>query len=301
MVVSGKKKITKSVIVFAIVCSCLLVILTGCGVNPVTHKPYFQFISDPEENILGEMAKQYVEKEFKNDIFNNKEIEEYVAYVGQKLVNISHHPKLQYTFKILNSETLNAFAIPGKQIYLTTGLLSKLEKESQLAVVLGHEVAHIVLRHPVKMIEENIIAEGYPYLMGYLIRKLSHIKNIPNLSYITTQITDSIISGGFPTEYEQQADILTLDYVVKSGYHPYGMIELMEILQRESRGIPASMKNYLKAHPYVSKDIRSVKNNIDKRYKKELDNAILVNDSIEFQRIIRAYFHNNINNMKFEK
>ncbi|MFN7182124.1 MAG: M48 family metalloprotease [Planctomycetota bacterium] len=286
---------------FQILTVGLLIVFNGCRINPITHKPYFQLISDREEISLGEFTREYVDKEFHYAIFNNKAIEEYISYVGQKLVRVSHRSTLGYTFRILNSDSLNAFALVGGNIYITTGLLSVIENESQLAVVLAHELAHIALHHPGRMLKDSIESEGPLYTIGYLIRKLSTSAKA-YLTYHISQVTEMIISGGFSEKDEKEADILMLEYVVRSGYHPSGFVELLKILQKVNKESPELVANFFKTHPSWSKDISAVERSIVEKYKNELEKEILINDSVEFQRIVRNFFLvERIKNIKFEK
>ncbi|MFN7182123.1 MAG: M48 family metalloprotease [Planctomycetota bacterium] len=268
-----------------------VVVLGGCGVNPVSGKTEFQIISDSEEVILGESTRKQAEIEF-GGIFENKEIEEYVNYVGQKLARVSHRPNFKYTFKVVNSKILNAFAIPGGYIYITKGLLAKLEKESQLAAVLGHEVAHIGARHSARMLENALLAEGI-ILGGYaILRKKTGDKNVRNIYKIASHVTAAIILSGYSRENEEQADILGLDYIVKNNYHPYGMVELLEILQKEGKERPNLVQDLFRTHPYTKKRIEYVKREIDERYKERIEKGGLIIDTDEFQRIVRSYFKN---------
>lgn len=270
----------------------LVILLSGCGVNPVTGKTELQIISDSEEVILGEATKKEAEVQF-GGTMANKEIEEYINYVGQKLARVSHRPKFQYTFKVVNSKILNAFAIPGGFIYITRGLLSRLTKENQLAAVLSHEVAHIGARHSARMLENALLAQGI-ILGGYqILRKNTKSQDTKNIYLIASQITATIILSGYSRDNEEQADILGLDYMVKTGYHPYGMIELMQILQKESKEHPNLIEDLFRTHPYTSKRIEYVKKEIDTKYKDILSKGGLVEDTPEFQRIVREYFINN--------
>ncbi len=261
----------------------------GCGVNPITGKTEFQIISDSEEVVLGEASKKEAEAQF-GGIMHNKEIEEYVNYVGQKLARVSHRPKFQYTFKVVNSNILNAFAIPGGFIYITRGLLSRFTKESQLAAVLSHEVAHIGARHSARMLENALLAQGI-ILGGYqIIRKNTKSRDTKNIYLIASQITATIILSGYSRENEEQADILGLDYMVKTGYHPYGMLELMQILQKESKEHPNLIEDLFRTHPYTKKRIEYVKKEIDSKYKDVLERRSFTEDTPEFQKIVRSYF-----------
>jgi beta-barrel assembly-enhancing protease len=270
----------------------VFLIINGCGVNPITGKSELQLISDSEEVVLGESTRKTAEVEF-GGIFDNPQINEYVNYIGQKLARVSHRPNFNYSYKVVNSHILNAFAIPGGYIYITKGLLSKLENESQLVAVLAHETAHIGARHSARMLENALLAEGIIWV-GYLgVKKASKKKDVRNAYLVASQVTAAIILSGYSRDDEEQADILGLDYMVKVGYHPYGMVELLQILQKESKEKPNLVEDLFRTHPYTKKRIEYVKAEIDKRYKEYIDSGKLVKDTEEFQRIVRSYFLQN--------
>lgn len=280
-------------LLFSTIYSILFAIMvTGCGINPVTGRTELQIISDSEEVILGEASRKEAEIQF-GGTMNNKEVEEYINYVGQKLARVSHRPKFQYTFKIVNSKILNAFAIPGGFIYITRGLLSRLEKENQLAAVLSHEVAHIGARHSARMLENALLAQGIIWGGYQILRKNTKSKDTKNIYLISSQITATIILSGYSRDNEEQADSLGLDYMVRVKYHPYGMIELMQILQKESKEQPNLIEDLFRTHPYTKKRIENVKREIDSKYKNILGKEALIEDTPEFQRIVRRYFLDN--------
>ncbi len=272
-----------------IICYSLSLIFNGCGVNPVTGKTELQLISDSEEVSLGEATRKQAETEF-GGIFDNEEIQQYISYVGQKLARVSHRPNFKYTFKVVNSKILNAFAIPGGYIYITKGLLSRLEKESQLAAVLAHEVAHIGARHSARMLENALLAGGI-ILGGYtLLKKNTKDEDVHNIYLIASQVVATIILSGYSRKDEEEADTLGLDYIVKNNYHPYAMIELLEILQKENKERPNFVEDLFRTHPYTKKRIDYVKKEIDNRYKDKLERGDLITNTSEFQKIVRSYF-----------
>jgi predicted Zn-dependent protease len=120
---------------------------------------------------------------------------------------------------------VNAFALPGGYIYITTGLLKELNSEAQLAAVLAHETAHVTARHIAQQITRNIIIDA-----GFSVAGSQASTSAMRVANIVRQLE----SMSFTREQERQADEVGLDYLVKAGYTPYGMIETMEILQRQS-------------------------------------------------------------------
>ncbi|MCA1804419.1 MAG: M48 family metalloprotease [Xanthomonadaceae bacterium] len=128
-------------------CAVLLV-LSGCAVNPVTGKQDFVLLSEDEEIALGRsMHPQLLEQ---MPPYEDPALQAYVRGVGERLAQVSHRSNLIYRFTVLDSDQVNAFATPGGYIYITRGLLAYLNTEAELAAVLGHEIGHVTARHSVR-------------------------------------------------------------------------------------------------------------------------------------------------------
>ena len=123
----------------------LVAFTTACATNPVTGKRQMSLLSEAEELAIG--AQQDVEIRREMGVYDDSALQAYVSEIGQDLARASHRPNLPWTFTIVDSPAINAFALPGGYVYLTRGILAYLDDESELAGVLGHEIGHVTARH----------------------------------------------------------------------------------------------------------------------------------------------------------
>ena len=117
----------------------------ACASNPVTGRREVSLISEAEEIAIGRQGDAEIRREM--GVYADGELQRYVSGIGERIAGVSHRPTLPWTFTIVDDPAVNAFALPGGYIYVTRGLLSHLGDESELAGVLGHEVAHVTARH----------------------------------------------------------------------------------------------------------------------------------------------------------
>ncbi|MBN1795070.1 MAG: M48 family metalloprotease [Sedimentisphaerales bacterium] len=224
------------------------IVCTGCSVNPVTGENQFLLVSPEDEKQMGEEYSKEVEKELGQSV-NDVQIQNYINSIGQKIARICHSPEVGFSYKAIDHNSVNAFALPGGYIYITTGLLKELGAESQLAGILAHETAHVTARHIAQQITRD-------YLIGIGFTVASY--KVSSGALRVADIVRQLESMSFSRSEERQADTIGMDYMVKAGYTPYGMVETMEILQKqdESRTIeffsthpsPENRIGYLKEH-----------------------------------------------------
>ena len=125
----------------------LLLLVTGCSVNPVTGENQLHLVSTSQEIAIGEKNYGPMQQAQGAQYVVNPAVQAYVAEVGNKLAAVSDAPQLPYQFVVLNNPVPNAWALPGGKIAINRGLLVLLQDESELAAVLGHEVVHAAARH----------------------------------------------------------------------------------------------------------------------------------------------------------
>jgi len=211
-------------LLFLVFTVCLvLVFQVGCQVNPVTGEKQFSLISPEDEKTMGLDYSKQVEKEMGQSV-RDEQLQNYINSVGQKIAAVSHNPTYGFSYKAIDHNSVNAFALPGGYIYITTGLLKELNSEAQLAAVLGHETAHVTARHIASQITND-------YLMSLGVKVLGSASSTAGSM---GQIVANLQSMSFSRADEKQADAIGLGYMVKAGYTPNGMIETMEILQKQS-------------------------------------------------------------------
>jgi len=209
---------------------------------------------------LGKKYAPQVEKEMGGKI-PDPALQEYIDRVGQKIVRVSHRRNFEYHFVALNDKSVNALALPGGYIYITKGLLKKLTTEAQLAAILGHEVTHVVARDVSAAISREM---G----IGILLSAATYGKT-PRAAMVAANLTRQLLGLRFSRKDEQEADIGGLDYMVRAGYNPYGMVETMQILQNLQKSRPVE---FFSTHPnpenrieYLTEEIEVVYPNLQGR------------------------------------
>jgi len=220
----------------------------GQGVN---------FYSIEKEIALGKQLAQEVERQGK--VVDDPVIAEYVNRVGQNLVRNSD-AKVPFTIKVLDSEEVNAFALPGGFFFVNTGLILKADNEAELAGVMGHEIAHVAARHGTRNATRGQIAQigmiaasiAIPYgWTGYAIRQGAGMA-IP-LGFLT-----------FSRANEREADHLGLQYMYKAGYDPTAFIDFFEKIETLEKAKPGSISKVFSTHPPTDDRIQAAQEEIQK-------------------------------------
>jgi predicted Zn-dependent protease len=218
----------------------------GKGVN---------FYSLEKEIALGKQLAQEVERQAK--IIDDPIISEYVNRVGQNLVRNSD-AKVPFTIKVLDTEEVNAFALPGGFFFVNSGLILKADTEAELAGVMAHEIAHVAARHGTRQATRG---------------ELINIGTIPLIfmggwtGYIIRQGAGLAIPMGFlqfTKAFEKEADYLGLQYLYKSGYDPTAFVDFFEKIQTLEKKKPGTMAKVFSTHPMTDDRIKSAQTEIDK-------------------------------------
>lgn len=229
-------------------------LMDGCATNPVTGKSEFSLISEKDEIALGSQAYSGAIAEFGGE-YNDPVLGEYVQGVGQSLGKISHRPNLPYEFTVVSSSMVNAFALPGGKIVITTGLLSKFDNEGQLAGVLGHEIGHVTARHAARS-----ISRAYLFQIGLVAGAVytQHRGSGEELVALSS-IGLALLQLKYSRDQEKQSDGLGMDYAVKAGYNPQGVVSLLEVLKSTHDREPSALEGMFLTHPLTSARIRDAK------------------------------------------
>ncbi len=209
----------------------------GCATNPITGRQELMLFSPQQDIEIGRKYAPEVEKQMGGRI-TDQTLQNYIDGVGQRIAAVSHNPDFEYRFVVLNHESINAFALPGGYVFVTRGMLEKLESEAQLAAILAHEVAHIVARDTMNVMSNQI---GIDILLS-----AATSENTPAGVTTAANLTNQIIGLRYSREDEQTADLAGLDYMSWTGYNPYAMVETIQMLQslHESRPI-----EFFSTHP----------------------------------------------------
>src|SRR5437879_3085786 len=213
----------------------------GKGVN---------FYSLEKEIALGKGLANEVERSAK--IIDDPVISEYVNRVGQNLVRNSD-AKVPFTIKVIDSEDVNAFALPGGFFFVNSGLILKADNEAELAGVMAHEIAHVAARHGTRQATRGEIAQlaAIPLILmggwtGYGIRQAASVAI--RVGFLT-----------FSRGFESEADMLGLEYMYKSGYDPGAFVDFFEKIQSAEKKKPGTMSKVFSTHPLTGDRMETAK------------------------------------------
>ncbi len=232
----------------------LIALLVSCVTTGPGGKKSLVVIPTESEVEIGKEVVRDVES--KERVLNNAQVQNYVADVGRRIANICDRRDVKYSFKVLDSNEINAFACPGGFIYIYKGLMKQMDNEAQLAAVLAHEVGHVVARHSMKRLQA---AYGYSILMEVALGD--------KMSQTAQQMVDAaagLILLGYGRDNEYEADDYGILYAKKAGYNPKGMIQIFEKFKQMEGQPPNTFEKLLMSHPPAGDRINNGNNEIQK-------------------------------------
>jgi len=221
----------------------------GKGVN---------FFSLEKEIGLGKVLAQEVERQAK--IINDPVIAEYVNRVGQNLVRNSD-AKVPFTIHVIDSEEVNAFALPGGFFFVNSGLILKADTEAELAGVMAHEIAHVAARHGTRQATRGEIVNlaSIPLIfvgggIGYGVREAASV--LVPVGFLK-----------FSRGFESEADLLGLEYMYKAGYDPTAFVDFFEKIETLEKRKPGTVAKVFSTHPITADRIKATQKNIEELLK----------------------------------
>jgi predicted Zn-dependent protease len=197
----------------------------GCSVNPATGKRQIALISEQQEIAMGLESAKGAEAQYGR--YPDDELQAYVSEIGQRLAAASERPQLPWSFTVIDDPTVNAFALPGGQIFVTRGILTHFNSEAELASVLGHEIGHVTARHSVEQLSTQQLAS-----LGLGVAMIASEDMRPYGGMIAQGMQLMFLK--FSRDDESQSDMLGLRYMTRTGYDPNEMPKMFVTLGRIS-------------------------------------------------------------------
>lgn len=231
----------------------------SCATSPVTGRTQLMLVSEEEEI---QIDRQNAPFQFSADYgqIQDQGLNDYVRQVGQSLAARTHRTQMPYSFRVVNANYVNAYAFPGGSIACTRGILLSLDNEAELAALLGHELGHVNARHTAQQMSKgkltNTIVGGFSVVAGAVAGGLGQ------LAGTLGGIGAGALLASYSRDNEREADALGMDYMVKAGYGPKGMVGLMDMLQSLSKSKPGTIELMFATHPMS-----------DERYQKAVQNS----------------------------
>jgi predicted Zn-dependent protease len=195
--------------------------LGACAINPVTGKQDFVTISEAEEISQGRRYHKEIIATY--GVYDDPALQQYVDRIGQELAAKSHRAHLEFTFTVLDSPDINAFALPGGYVYVTRGIMAYLDSEAELAGVIGHEIGHVTARHSVRQQGGQLASN----ILSILVAATTGDQTLGNLSQ---QLSTGLIRG-YGRDHELEADRLGAEYLHTASYDPENMLEVIGVLK----------------------------------------------------------------------
>jgi predicted Zn-dependent protease len=210
----------KSVVSRLVSVTVLLLVLQACATNPVSGKREFA-LSESWEINAGKQYHQEILKQY--TVYDDPALQEYVNSIGQRLAKKSHRPDLPFTFTLLDSPQVNAFALPGGYVYITRGIMAYMNKEAHLAGVIGHEIGHVTGRHGAQRAAQQQIA-GVATVVVAVGTGNSELAQ-------ASQMLGGALMSGYGRDQELESDRLGAQYIAKNNYAVDDMIGVIGILK----------------------------------------------------------------------
>src|SRR5262245_41928076 len=230
-------------------------LVVGCATAPYTGRSQLILVSEGQEASLGEDAYRHSLRE--SVVTHDPEAERLVRKVGEKIATVANKPEYKWEFTVINDpQTVNAFAVPGGKVAVYTGIFGPARDEAGLAVVLGHEVAHALARHPAERMSQGMLLQLGGVGLGVALGKNPAVANQVLQAY-------GMVGGvgllPFSRSQETEADHIGLILMAKAGYDPRVALELWERMEKKEggKGIPPE---FLSTHPSYETRVEQLRN-----------------------------------------
>ncbi|MEM9884808.1 MAG: M48 family metalloprotease [Bacteroidota bacterium] len=234
------KYISKLIRFLSITASFLVLILSSCTRNPVTGKKQALVMSEEREIALGQQSDPQVVAAF--GLYDDDKLQQYINSKGQQMAAISHRPDLKFTFRLVDSPVVNAFALPGGFVYFTRGIMAHFNNEAEFAGVLGHEIGHVTGRHGAIQQRNQTIAQVGLIAGLVLSQEVAQFANELSQGVQLLMLKNS-------RDHESESDLLGVEYSTSVGYDAHEMANFFETISRLSGGASQSIPTFMSTHP----------------------------------------------------
>lgn len=233
-----------------------VLLLSACATNPVTGRREFMIISEQEEQALGDRAHPQVIEQFR--IYDEKpDLNRMVTEIGQRIAAGSDRPELRWRFTLLDTPMVNAMALPGGYVYVTRGILERMNSEDELAGVIAHEMAHITARHTAQRISQAQLAQ-LGLMVGSILAGPAATQTWGGLA----ELGAGLLFQRYSRQQETQADLLGTAYMTEAGFNPVGAERMLEALRRLEKGEISPLERYFVDHPDPARRVQDVRSQI---------------------------------------
>lgn len=260
----------------------VVLLLASCARNPVTGKREISLMSEGQEKNIGAQSDPAIIAEY--GLYEDPKLQEFITTKGNEMAKISHRPDLGYSFKIVDSPILNAFAVPGGYVYFTRGIMGHFNNEAEFAGVLGHEIGHITARHANEMMRNQYLAQ-----IG-LIAGLVFSETFRNYADLANNGLQVLLMK-YSRDNESQSDKLGVEYSTAIGYNSHEMANFFRTLERQS-GRDGAIPTFMSTHPDPGDRLNSVHKYTDEVHKaKNVSTSTLQVNRESYLKLIDGLIH----------
>ncbi len=226
-----------------VACLCGASVSTGCAPQ----------VSTQQEVAIGADYSRQINRQM--PILNDGATNSYVNQIGAQLAAIADPRGIRYTFYVVNSDVVNAFALPGGYVYINRGIIERADNLSEFAGVLAHEIGHVAERHSIEQLQRAQNANlGLNVLYGVLLGRAPS-----GVEQAGIQVGGSAVFAGYTRDAEREADRVGVAYMVRAGYNPIGLAtffeELLELQQRQ----PSRVEQWFSTHPTTTERVANTR------------------------------------------
>ena len=230
-----------------------LCLLVGCTTNPTTGRSQFNALSRSDEIAMGVQSMPAMLKEYGGRVAK-QELQDYVTSIGRLMAAQTEGdaPTLPWEFTLLDSDVINAFALPGGKVFMSRGLAQMMTNEAQLAGVLGHEIGHVTARHTNERFSRAASAQLGLGVLGIAVGTGAESQLINDLAGQATSI--ALLS--YDRGQELESDKLGMEYMARVGYDPMAQRQVMEILLKAAGS--GGQPEFFSTHPHPESRIAQI-------------------------------------------
>lgn len=231
--------------------------------NPVTGEKQRVQMTPQQEVVLGKQSRNQMAGQH-GGLYPDQNLQAYLDQVGDRLVKNSSASKSPYPYEfhlLRDNRTINAFALPGGQVFITAALMGRLNSEAQLAGVLGHEIGHVVGRHGAEHVAKQQLGAA---MVGAIGVATSDGQGGGRNAAILARAVNQMVNLKYGREDELESDRLGFDFMTQAGYNPKGIVELMAILGSARGG--SQQPEFFSTHPDPGNRIDQLKAIIQQTY-----------------------------------
>lgn len=233
----------------------LIAYFTSTQYNPVTGEEQHVSITPRQEIALGLQSAPELIREFGGTL-PDQQTQNAIDEIGNRIVqnSIAADTPWQWEFTVLDDpQTVNAFALPGGPVFITTALLERLDTEDEVAGVVAHEIVHVLARHGAQRLAKNELTNGLVGAVGVASGSADAAQ--------TAAVIGQLVNMSYGREDELQADTLGVCLMIDAGYDPAAMIEVMRVLAEASGG--EAPPEFFSTHPSPDNRIQQIEEAIE--------------------------------------